>query len=111
MIRRAVTPPVPREPQESSPLYDCCPTHSMENVIAVGLILPEVTRTVAEEHLEELARLIESAGARVAATLLGKRGAPDPATYVGKGKAEEIKSLVKRHEAQLVVFDDDLSPA
>ena len=83
----------------------------MENVIAVGLILPEVTRTVAEEHLEELSRLIESAGARVVATLLGKRGAPDPATYVGKGKAEEIKSLVKRHEAQLVVFDDDLSPA
>ncbi|HEY0157201.1 MAG TPA: GTPase HflX [Thermoanaerobaculia bacterium] len=83
----------------------------MENVIAVGLILPEVTKTVAEEHLEELSRLIESAGARVAATMLGKRGAPDPATYVGKGKAEEIKSLVKRHDAQLVVFDDDLSPA
>jgi GTPase len=83
----------------------------MENVIAVGLILPEVTKTVAEEHLEELARLIESAGARVSATMFAKRGAPDPATYVGKGKAEEIKSLVKRHDAQLVVFDDDLSPA
>jgi len=83
----------------------------MENAIAVGLILPEVTKTVAEEHLEELTRLIESAGARVATTLLGKRNAPDAATYVGKGKAEEIKSLVKRHDAQLVIFDDDLSPA
>ena len=91
--------------------YSCFHNASMEKVIAVGLILPEVTKTVAEEHLEELAQLIESAGARVTATVLGKRNAPDAATYVGKGKAEEIKSLVKKHDAQLVVFDDDLSPA
>ena len=83
----------------------------MENVIAVGLILPEVTKTVAEEHLEELTKLIESAGAHVSATLLSKRSAPDPAMYVGKGKAEEIKALVAEHAAQLIVFDDDLSPA
>jgi GTPase len=83
----------------------------MEKVIAVGLILPEVTKTVAEEHLEELARLIESAGATVCATVLSKRGAPDAAMYVGKGKAEEIKQLVGEHQAQLVIFDDDLTPA
>ncbi|MDQ3280920.1 MAG: GTPase HflX, partial [Acidobacteriota bacterium] len=74
-------------------------------------ILPEVTRTVAEEHLEELAKLIESAGAHVSATVLAKRPAPDAATYVGKGKAEEIRSLVGKHSAELVIFDDDLSPA
>ena len=45
----------------------------MENVIAVGLILPEVTKTTAEEHLEELVKLIESAGASVVSTLLSKR--------------------------------------
>ncbi|HEX8616386.1 MAG TPA: GTPase HflX [Thermoanaerobaculia bacterium] len=83
----------------------------MENVIAVGLILPQVTKSVAEEHLEELTKLIESAGAHVSATILSKRNAPDAATYVGKGKAEEIKALVAEHSAQLVVFDDDLSPA
>jgi GTP-binding protein HflX len=83
----------------------------MENVIAVGLILPEVTKTVAEEHLEELSKLIESAGAHVSATLLSKRTAPDAAMYVGKGKAEEIKALAAEHGAQLIVFDDDLSPA
>ena len=83
----------------------------MENVIAVGLILPEVTRSTAEEHLQELVKLIESAGAHVASTLLSKRNAPDPALYVGKGKAEEIHQLAKEHGAQLIIFDDDLTPA
>ena len=83
----------------------------MQTVIAAGLILPELSRTVADEHLEELAKLIQTAGARVVARVLGKRNSPDSGTYIGKGKAEEIKSLVGLHEANLVVFDDDLSPA
>jgi GTPase len=83
----------------------------MEKVIAVGLILPEVTKTTAEEHLEELVKLIESAGASVASTLLAKRNAPDAAMYVGKGKAEEIRLLATEHGAVLIVFDDDLTPA
>jgi GTP-binding protein HflX len=83
----------------------------MENAIAVGLILPEVTKTTAEEHLEELVKLIESAGAHVASTLLAKRNAPDAALYVGKGKAEEIQQLVAEHNAQVIIFDDDLTPA
>ena len=83
----------------------------MQAVIAAGLILPELSRTVAEEHLEELAKLIQTAGATVVARILGKRSAPDAGTYIGKGKAEEIKHLVLVHDATLVVFDDDLSPA
>lgn len=83
----------------------------MENVIAVGLILPEVTKSTAEEHLEELVKLIESAGATVVATLLSKRNAPDAAMYVGKGKAEEIQKHAMDHNAQLIIFDDDLTPA
>jgi GTP-binding protein HflX len=82
-----------------------------EKVISVGLILPELTRGVAEEHLDELEQLIITAGGTVAAKMLAKRPAPDPATYVGSGKAEEIKQLVAYHDATLVVFDDDLSPA
>jgi GTP-binding protein HflX len=84
---------------------------SMENVIAVGLILPQLTKSVADEHLEELAKLIESAGGSVVARVMAKRNAPDPATYVGKGKAEELKRLAERHPVTLIVFDDDLSPA
>jgi GTP-binding protein HflX len=83
----------------------------MENVIAVGLILPDLPKTVAEEHVEELAKLIESAGGTLVARLIAKRNAPDPATYIGKGKADELKWLVERHKVALVVFDDDLSPA
>ncbi|HEY3054792.1 MAG TPA: GTPase HflX [Thermoanaerobaculia bacterium] len=83
----------------------------IQNVIAAGLVLPDLTRTVAEEHLEELKKLIETAGGTVVSTVLAKRQRRDPATFVGSGKAEQIQSLVERHEAKLVVFDDDLSPA
>ncbi|MBV8517239.1 MAG: GTPase HflX [Acidobacteria bacterium] len=83
----------------------------MENVIAVGLVLPDLSRTVAEEHLEELAKLIESAGGTLRARVLAKRPAPDPATYVGKGKADELRRLAEANSADLIVFDDDLSPA
>jgi len=83
----------------------------MQNIIAVGLILPTLPKTVAEEHLEELTKLVGSAGAAVVARVFAKRNAPDPATYIGKGKAEEVKRLAERHEVSLIVFDDDLSPA
>jgi GTPase len=82
-----------------------------ENVITVGLILPELTRSVTDEHLEELGKLVETAGGAVVATIVAKRPAPDPATYIGSGKAEELRRTAERHEATLIVFDDDLSPA
>ncbi|HEX2062400.1 MAG TPA: GTPase HflX [Thermoanaerobaculia bacterium] len=83
----------------------------MQNVIAAGLILPDTPKTVAEEHLDELVQLITSAGGNVVAKLLAKRNAPDAASYFGKGKAEEIRQLAESQGADLVVFDDDLSPA
>ena len=64
-----------------------------ENAVTVGLILPELTRSVAEEHLEELAKLVESAGGSVVASVIAKRPSPDPATYIGSGKAEELKKI------------------
>ena len=82
-----------------------------DNVIAVALILPDLTRSVAEEHLAELEKLITTAGGIVVERVVAKRPRPDPATYVGSGKAEQIKSLVQRTGATLIVFDDDLSPA
>ncbi len=82
-----------------------------ENVIAVALILPDLTRSVAEEHLAELEKLIETAGGTVVDRVFAKRPRPDPATYVGSGKAEQIKALVHASGAKLIVFDDDLSPA
>ena len=83
----------------------------LEKVIAVGVVLAEQTKRVAEEHLDELEKLIESAGGVVAAKILAKRNAPDAATWIGSGKAEEIQRIAAREHASLVVFDDDLSPA
>ena len=83
----------------------------LEKVVAVGLVLPALPRTVAEEHLAELEKLIETAGGTVVDRMLARRGAPDPATFIGKGKAEELKEAIGRRGATLVVFDDDLSPA
>src|SRR2546423_13713240 len=83
----------------------------MEAVIAAGLLLPDLTRSVAEEHLDELEKLIETAGWSVVGKVLARRPAPDSATFVGKGKAEEIKAIAAHHDAKLVVFDDDLGPA
>jgi GTP-binding protein HflX len=82
-----------------------------ENAIAVALILPDLTRSVAEEHLAELEKLIETAGGAVVDRVFAKRPRPDAATYVGSGKAEQLKALVQRTGAKLIVFDDDLSPA
>jgi GTP-binding protein HflX len=75
------------------------------------VVLPDQSRYVAEEHLAELEKLIESAGGVLVTKILAKRTAPDPATWIGSGKAEEIKRIAAREKATLVVFDDDLSPA
>jgi GTP-binding protein HflX len=83
----------------------------MDKIIAVGLILPELTKSVAEEHLDELAKLVETAGGAVVGRVLAKRPAPDASLYVGKGKAEEIKKIAEDNACTLIVFDDDLSPA
>jgi GTP-binding protein HflX len=82
-----------------------------ENAIAVALVLPDLTRSVAEEHLSELEKLIETAGGTVVERVFAKRPRPDAATYVGSGKAEQLKSLAANSGAKLIVFDDDLSPA
>jgi GTP-binding protein HflX len=82
-----------------------------ENAIAVALILPDLSRSVAEEHLAELEKLIETAGGAVVDRVFARRPRPDAATYIGSGKAEEIKALAASKGAKLLVFDDDLTPA
>ena len=57
-----------------------------ENVIAVALILPDLTRSVAEEPLSELEKLIETAGGTVVDRVFAKRPRPDPATLPGKAR-------------------------
>lgn len=64
-----------------------------------------------QEHLEELARLTDTAGAVVVGTLTQQLDRPDPSTYIGRGKVEELKQLIGETQATLVIFDDELSPA
>jgi GTP-binding protein HflX len=63
-----------------------------------------------EESLAEFRELVASAGAEVAAELLQRRPRPDPATLVGAGKVEEIAAVAASTDADLVLFDHDLSP-
>ncbi|MGC2109100.1 MAG: GTPase HflX [Candidatus Korobacteraceae bacterium] len=65
----------------------------------------------AEETMAELRELTSSAGAEVAGELLQRRQKPDPATLIGSGKLEELKGAVASTEANLVVFDHDLTPS
>ena len=64
-----------------------------------------------DEHLEELGRLADTAGAVVVGSLTQQLDRPHPATYLGKGKVEELKQRVADESASLVIFDDELSPA
>ncbi len=65
----------------------------------------------AEASLDELARLADTAGAEPVAVELQRRDTPDPALYVGKGKAEELRQLAEALDVDVVIFDDELTPA
>jgi GTPase len=75
----------------------------------VGLVLPGQPVYVVEEHLDELAQLADTAGAKVTGRAMQARKAPDAATFVGHGKAEEISAAARELGADLLIFDDDLS--
>jgi len=68
------------------------------------------TELDAEESLAEFRELVASAGGQVAAELMQRRARPDPATLIGSGKVEEIAGVVASTEADLVLFDHDLTP-
>jgi GTP-binding protein HflX len=82
-----------------------------ERAIAVGLVTRKITRRQAEEYLEELTLLADTAGAVVIHKLLQERQGIDSVFYIGKGKVEQLKQLAEDEDISLLIFDDDLSPA
>jgi GTP-binding protein HflX len=82
-----------------------------ERIVLVGVTFPHTTVADTEAGLDELALLVDTAGADVAGRVQQRRTTPDPATYLGRGKAEELRELCLAVDADTVVFDDDLSPA
>jgi GTP-binding protein HflX len=82
-----------------------------ERIVLVGVTLPFGNEEITERHLEELALLVDTAGADVVDSVMQRRHAPDPATYIGSGKVDELRELCEAVDADTVVFDDELSPA
>jgi len=85
-------------------------TVRLEKAILVGLILPD-SPVDHEEPLEELARLADTAGARVVGRVTQKRNTIDSAYFIGKGKALEVHDLAKSLDADVIMFNHDLAPA
>lgn len=82
-----------------------------ERAILVGGPLKDTPTWATEEHLEELGRLADTAGAEVVGTLVQRLEAPNPRSYIGAGKVAELRALCHERGATLVIFDDELSPA
>lgn len=83
----------------------------MERAILVGIRTSEQDAQAFDDALAELRRLAETAGAEVLHTVTQRRERPDPAWYMGRGKAEEVAHLAEAEEADLVIVDQELSPA
>jgi GTPase len=77
----------------------------------VGVSTGPRGRVRTESSVSELSQLAESAGAIVVGTLIQERARKDPATLIGRGKVEEVARLSTDQEADVIVFDDELSPA
>lgn len=81
-----------------------------ERAILVGVDLGNSSWPLSES-MAELERLAHTDGAIVVATLTQRLSAPVPKTFIGSGKVQELVSLVRRFEADVVIFDDELSPS
>ena len=83
----------------------------VERAALVGLVTGGARRVDAEHSLEELGGLAEAAGARVVLRVLQDRPRPDSATFLGSGKVDMLAQAAAEADADLVIFDNELSPA
>ncbi len=92
-------------------LYTPPPKSPDESAFLVGVKLPRSTLEDEQENVAELELLATTAGADVTGSIIQQRTRLDGATYIGKGKLEELAAAVEEKNINLVIFDDDLSPA
>jgi GTPase len=81
-----------------------------EKIVLVAVARPRDDDEAVEASLDELALLVDTAGADVVARMVQRRDSPDHTWYIGKGKAEELRQLCLAVDADTVVFDNELSP-
>jgi GTP-binding protein HflX len=86
------------------------PAAPLGAAVLVGMRRRSEPQTEVGEHLEELARLLATAGGRTVARVIVDRDRPDPATLIGRGRAEALHAEAARTGAAQVIFDHDLSP-
>lgn len=82
-----------------------------EKAILVGLITKSQDQKKSIEYLDELEFLTYTAGGEVLKRFIQKLDVPNPKTFIGTGKIEEVKKFIDERDVELVVFDDELSPA
>ncbi|HKX71847.1 MAG TPA: GTPase HflX, partial [Acidimicrobiales bacterium] len=82
-----------------------------EKIVLVGVSLPPETVEETEASVDELALLVDTAGADEVARVVQRRQTPDPSTFVGKGKADELREVAEATDCDTVVFDNELTPA
>ena len=82
-----------------------------ERIVLAGVTLGRADAEATDASMDELARLVDTAGADPVARVLQQREAPDRATYVGQGKVEELRMVSESLDAATVVFDNELTPA
>ena len=83
----------------------------VDRAVLVGAHLKSLEERVALEHIEELARLTDTAGGEVVGVIRQRIAKPHPRFYIGKGKTDELREHVAATEANLVIFDEELTPA
>ena len=83
----------------------------MDKAILVGIILPQNNQSDIENHLTELSLLAETAKVEVVGEITQKLSKVNPAFYVGKGKASQIVDQAKVLKVNVIIFDEELSPA
>ena len=82
-----------------------------ERIVLVGVTFSGATDEDTEASLDELAALIDTAGADEVGRVMQRRDRPDPTWFIGKGKVDELRELCLAVDADTVVFDNELSPA
>lgn len=82
-----------------------------ETAVLVGVTTRDQDERTTNEYLDELAFLAETAGIKTLKRYTQKLDSPHPKTFIGKGKMEDVLSYVKEHNVDMVIFDDELSPA
>lgn len=82
-----------------------------ERAILVGVYLKSQRDNKLNEYLEELKALADTAGAETMGVLTQGLDYPNPRTYIGEGKMQELVEMVNTHDADMIIFDDELSPS